>query len=41
LMAVARTYAPTVGLTLAPAILGASALFAFIVSFSLPIRRRR
>jgi hypothetical protein len=41
LMAVARTYAPTIGLTLAPAILGASALFAFIVSFSLPIRRRR
>ena len=41
LLAVARTYAPTVGVALAPSILGASAVFAFLFSFSLPIRRPR
>lgn len=41
LLAIARTYAPTIGVALAPAILGASAVFGFVVSFSLPIRRRR
>lgn len=40
LLAIARTYAPTVGVALAPSILGASAVFAFVFSFSLPIRRR-
>lgn len=40
LLALGRTYGPDLGEALAPVILGASAAYAFLVSLSLPMRKR-
>lgn len=40
LLALSRTYGHGVGVAYAPAILAASAAYAFLVSFSLPLRKR-
>lgn len=40
LLALSRTYGHGIGVAYAPAILAASAAYAFLVSFSLPLRKR-